>query len=81
VVSARLPVHEADELDLGTVDPARRFLPVRDFAALVSLSESTCWRLIAARDPRLEIVRFAAGRRAIVRVRLRSQERSAADTC
>jgi hypothetical protein len=66
-MAARLPILDDDDRLIEPIDPARRFLPVRAFAQLVSISERSAWRLIAAGNPRLEVVRL--GR--LVRVRLR----------
>jgi hypothetical protein len=70
-MTARLPAGPVDTVDLDAIDPARRFLPVESFAELMSISPRSAWRLIVARDPRLQIVRLGSGPRPIVRVRLR----------
>jgi hypothetical protein len=70
-VTPRLPVLD-DDRPVEAIDPTRRFLPVADFAALLSISERSAWRLIASGHPGLEVVRF--GR--LVRVRLRDSAAS-----
>jgi hypothetical protein len=62
-----LPVLDDDDRPFEPIDPARRFLPVRAFADVMSISERSAWRLIAAGNPKLEVVKL--GR--LVRVRLR----------
>jgi hypothetical protein len=70
---ARLPVCDVDAA--GESDPTRRFVPVEEFARMLSIGERSAWRLIASRHPAIEVVRLG---RQTVRVRLR--ERSADGT-